>query len=52
VNDWLYVPEAVTIAQRGVNGLPQSGRTESFYLGYASFGERPSAKAHAQGYAG
>lgn len=52
VNDWLYVPEAVTIAQRGVNGLPQSGRTESFYLGYASFGQRPSGTAHAQGYAG
>ena len=52
VNDWLYVPEAVTIAQRGVNGLPQSGRTESFYLGYASFGQAPSAQARAQGYAG
>jgi len=52
VNDWLYVPEAVTIAQRGVNGLPQSGRTESFYLGYASFGQAPSAAARAQGYGG
>lgn len=52
VNDWLYVPDAVTIAQRGVNGLPQSGRTESFYLGYASFGQAPSKAAHLQGYAG
>jgi len=52
VNDWLYVPDAVTIAQRGVNGLPQSGRTESFYLGYASFGQAPSKAARLQGYAG
>ena len=52
VNAWLYVPEAVTIAQRGVNGLPQSGRTESFYLGYASLGQTPSTAARAQGYGG
>jgi peptide/nickel transport system substrate-binding protein len=52
VNAWLYVPEAVTIAQRGVNGLPVSGRTESFYLGYASFGQQPSAAARQQGYGG
>jgi hypothetical protein len=35
-----------------VNGLPQSGRTESFYLGYASFGQAPSAAARQQGYGG
>jgi peptide/nickel transport system substrate-binding protein len=52
VNDWLYDPDQVTIAQKGVNGLPSSGRTESFYLGYASFGQQPSAAARAQGYNG
>ena len=52
VNDWLYDPDAVTIAQRGVNGLPQAGRTESFYLGYVSFGQAPSKKARLQGYGG
>ena len=52
VNDWLYVPDQVTIAQKGVNGLPVGGRTESFYVGYASFGQQPSAAAKAQGYRG
>jgi peptide/nickel transport system substrate-binding protein len=52
VNDWLYDPDQVTIAQRGVSGLPQSGRTESFYLGYATLGGRPSAQARREGYAG
>jgi peptide/nickel transport system substrate-binding protein len=52
VNDWLYVPDQVTIAQKGVNGLPIGGRTESFYVGYASFGQQPSAAARAQGYHG
>ncbi len=53
VNDWLYDPDQVTIAQKDVTGLPQSGQTESFYLGFASLGgAAPSAPARAQGYAG
>jgi len=52
VNDWLYDPDQVTIAQKGVNGLPQAGRTESFFLGFASFGQAPSRQARAEGYAG
>lgn len=52
VNDWLYDPDQVTIAQRDVRGIPQSGRTESFYLGYLSFGQQPSAAAKRQGYNG
>lgn len=52
VNGWLYDPDAVTIAQKDVTGLPTSGRTESFYVGYVSFGGTPSAQAKREGYGG
>ena len=52
VNAWLYDPDAVTIAQKGINGLPTSGRTESFFLGFTSFGQKPTAQARAEGYGG
>jgi peptide/nickel transport system substrate-binding protein len=52
VNAWLYDPSQVTIAQKEVTGLPTAGLTESFYLGYASMGGKPSAQAVREGYGG
>jgi peptide/nickel transport system substrate-binding protein len=52
VNDWLYDPDQVTIATTDVAGLPTSGRTESFYLGYVTKGGHPSAQARREGYGG
>ncbi|WP_186526137.1 ABC transporter substrate-binding protein [Leekyejoonella antrihumi] len=51
VNDWLYNPDQITVANKNVVGLPGSGITESFDLSHVSLGGQLPANLAAQGYA-
>jgi peptide/nickel transport system substrate-binding protein len=50
VNDWLYNPDQVTVADKNVVGLPDSGLTESFDVEYASIGGSLPSQAASEGF--
>jgi peptide/nickel transport system substrate-binding protein len=50
VNDWLYDPSQVTIAQTGWIGLPDTGRAESFDLAHVQMGGSIASSVSSEGY--
>jgi len=50
VVDWLYNPDQLTVAAKGVVGLPSGAVAESFNLSYASIGGTLSATAKSEGF--
>lgn len=50
VNVWLYDPSQITVAAKGVNGLPTSGLAASFDLSHAGIDGTVSSRLRAEGY--